>query len=61
MHTSVRLEKIGDYFEVKSCDMGEGNTITKSEIEIENIQSLGFWGTRQRVTLRRLILRNFRV
>ena len=44
-------------FNVKTCVIyGSGNVITRSEIFIQNIRSLGFRDIREGVTLRRLIL-----
>jgi hypothetical protein len=46
-------------FNVKPRDVyGSGNVITRSEISIQNIRSLGLWDIREGVTLRRLILRS---
>ena len=45
------------YFNVKLCDIWEGNMITRSKIQTENIRSLGFWDIREGIILRRLVLR----
>jgi hypothetical protein len=47
-----------DYFIVKTHDIWEGNVITRSEIEIENLCCLGFQEIREGMTLKRLELQS---
>ena len=45
----------------RTHDICEGNVITRSEIEIDNIRSLRFWDIRKGVTLRRFHITEFKV
>ena len=47
------LNSLVVYFNVKTCDLHEGNVTIWSEIETKNINSLGFWDIGKVVTLRR--------
>ena len=51
------LNALVNYFNVKTCDMWEGDVTTRRDIWTKHICSLGFWDMREEATLQKVTLR----
>ena len=59
--TSVWLKSFLVYFNVNTCDIWEGHVITKGDIQIGNIRSLGFRDIKRRSDTEEVNITEFRV